>query len=701
MGARDIRGLAPAPSTDVFSEQVAHAVADQDELVRGRQEKKQPLLQQAALALAGGAALGGAVGAIKGGVVTGDAWNPKLTAAAALAGGAGGLGIVLLRRAAAKRLANQAQQSLAETPDAVRYVASHPGTQERARDWEFARWAPLIGAEVGALVGGVGGLALAPAGEPGETPSATSGLIGAGALGLAGLGLGYLYRRQKQTQFLEHVENELAMSKSPRAQEAAVEAGIEREPQAFPQEQLEKAALDMPKEARITGSSWPIVSTNAPMLNGHGGAPERYASGKYGARRVYDYGLGGLEAWKSAAKPLLEKHVKNEKLADDDANAHGEELDDVALGIARVLEEQHGSNVRQEAPPSTKAVDQSPPSTAIVDQAPPSEAVVNEAPPSTTKVAADNEPVVDDHGSAPQDKMRPRAELILWNREGVFALDKGDYVLFPGGGIDDGEQPRDAALRETLEEANRHAINVVNAGVVESVWPENSGNAFWDNSDFDGERTYFFSGVDAGEAGVTHADLEDFGVVGFDVIIAKLESLVERADQSWARRNNETRLKLVKHARRLAASKANLAPIKQAADGQEKLADAAQFLPRKEVLMFTPAGKLAIRRGVGRRFDLPSDIESKPVPYEQPVQLFPEGGVPEKGVHGYQVALHSAEGTLPEGFEEVDPQDALKDLYAALGKPENRSFQSLDRARARALLRLVKKRLATPAPVVA
>jgi len=179
---------------------------------------------------------------------------------------------------------------------------------------------------------------------------------------------------------------------------------------------------------------------------------------------------------------------------------------------------------------------------------------------------AEREPVVDNHESAPADKMRPRSELVLFTREGVYAIDKGDYILFPGGGVDDGEQPRDAAIRETLEEANRHPINITASGVVEAVWPTDSGNSFWDSSDFDGERTYFFSGLDAGEAGVTHADQEPFAVIPFDELTKRLDELIADPAQAWAKRNNQERKRLVTDARRAVKFKSNMQPTKQAAD---------------------------------------------------------------------------------------------------------------------------------------
>lgn len=655
-GARDVHGLLPSWGKGELSQSVADIIAAEDELSRQKRDKFKPLWQRALLNMAIGGTVGGLVAGAKSIPFTRNTINPKTMGTIAGLSAATALAFTLGRHALRKKLRSEATGTLREASEAAKYVARHPLTREKSKSWETAQWAPWGGMEAGAILGAVGALAGGWAKGTPNTPGAQTSLaaIGAGLGGVAGLGLGYLYRKHKQREFLEHVENELSHMPSSKAQEAVTESAVEQDP-------MLKAAIaidlkDVVKVAYDGVNRPPVVSTNAPLLRGMGGPPDRWSISPHGARKVFANVFADLG-----------RKMKTGSDAGDTYN------DDVSIAVAETVARIHEEQ-NQEKPAEDAA--------------------------SQEKVAVDKErePVVDDHASAPQDKMRPRAELILWNSDGVYAIDKGDYILFPGGGVDDGEQPRDAAIRETLEEANRHVINVVNSEVVESVWPTNSGNEFWDASEFDGERTYFFSGVDAGEAGVTHADQESFAVIDFDTLISRLQELIKRDDQAWASRNNEVRLKLVKHARRLAASKANLEPIKQASDGQEKTADIAQFLPRKEVFVFTPSGKLAIRRSQNRRFELPSDVEGKPVPYELPVQLIPEGGVPEPGMHGYNIALHSADSELPEGFEEADPQDVLKDLYAALGKPENRPYQSLDRARARSLLRLLKKRVPSAVP---
>jgi 8-oxo-dGTP pyrophosphatase MutT (NUDIX family) len=665
-GVRDVYGLLPRHRSEAFSDQVAEVVSAQEELDRQDEDKKESLLSRALSNAALGAGVGAILGATKSIPITRDAWNPTVAATTAALSGATAVAFTLGRAALKGPLRRSATQYIGKSDPSVRYVADLPETQGKAKEWQRAQWMPYMAAEGGAIVGGLGSLAGAWA--LGKPNSAFTGIAGAGAGAVAGLGLGWLYRKHKQRQFLEHVEHQLAMSKSPKAQEAAVHAEVEQDP-AHTQEHLEKAAMSMLKEALVTGSGWPVVASNAPLMKGMGGAPDRYASAKNGARRVYDYGLGAVEAFKSGAKPLLEKHVQNEKAAsDEDPNAHGEELDDVALGICRVLEEQHGPQVKDQPAPSTKAETEAGPSSAATTESAPS-----------AKVA-------DDRSSLPY---RKRVEVYAMKGGKVYGgvYKDGGFGVF-GGGFDDDDVVT-AATREFAEETG-HTITNVRLIPVEPVkidWnpPYKSDKQAERAKSCRGAQTFFVAGDldDSNQKPKAEGD-DGKSLLRWPRLYTVPEALefCEKAEttEEGIKQINAARVKVLKHLQ-----------------GQEKTADSAQFLPRKEVLMFTPDGKIAVRRGTNRRFELPSDIEGKPVPYEQPVQLLPEGGVPEKGVHGYQVALQSAEGELPEGFEGVDPQEALKDLYAALGQPINRQFQSLDRSRARALLRLVKKRQAQSA----
>src|ERR1041385_377630 len=52
--------------------------------------------------------------------------------------------------------------------------------------------------------------------------------------------------------------------------------------------------------------------------------------------------------------------------------------------------------------------------------------------------------------------MRPRAGIVLMENNQVALIERHraglDYFVFPGGGMDDGETPEQAAIREAMEE---------------------------------------------------------------------------------------------------------------------------------------------------------------------------------------------------------------------------------------------------------
>jgi len=126
---------------------------------------------------------------------------------------------------------------------------------------------------------------------------------------------------------------------------------------------------------------------------------------------------------------------------------------------------------------------------------------------------------------------------------------------------------------------------------------------------------------------------------------------------------------------------------------QEKLADVPRFMKQQQFLLLTPEGKVVIKPGQNRRLELPSAGQGKPVPYEGNIVLAPPEGIPEAGFHGYDIRLHEGEApTVPEGFEARDPMEALKEMYASMGMTANRPYRELDRARARALIRMLKRR---------
>lgn len=667
-GVRDVANLLPAPDSAALSDEVADLVAAQDELQRQREESTS-LARRASLNTLIGAALGGTLGAVKAYPFTRQFGNPAVVGTAAGIGGASALAFTLARHALRKTLARRAQQRVSAASPAAQLVTSHPETVDKAREWASAQWSPYLGLELGALVGAVGPAAFTAA-QPDSSHGSTAlrAGIGAGIGGLAGLGIGYLYRKRKQREFLEHVEREMTDMNSPKAQEAVTQAAVEKDNAPLnkvaedglrsgallytwlasrkdPKKQkeqdhvdttdydlgrLEKAATTMVKDAVDGLARRPFVATNAPLMRGMGGPPDRFGSTALGARR--------LKKW-----------------AEDDPNALGEEVDDVVLAAVRASEEQHGPRKRIEV---------------SNDDVKPAECG-----PSQQKIGE----------SSTQLPYRKRVEVVAIKDGKIYGgvYKDGGFGFF-GGGVDD-DNLEDAAVREFAEETGLSIKNPKQLDVspVSEDWrpPYSSEKMRERAKNYRGSTTYFVvadlddssptskATGDDGRSSIKQPRLYDMNEVQKLLSVDVPEQYVP-----------------ITEGRRAAVNAVRTL-------GQQKVADVAQLLPRKEVLYFTPTGKLAVRPSTGRRIDLPTDIEGKPVPYEQPVTVLPEGGVPEKGVHGYQVSLQSAEGDLPEGFEEVDPQEALKNLYAAMGKPENRQYQALDRARARALLRIIKKRL--------
>lgn len=129
-----------------------------------------------------------------------------------------------------------------------------------------------------------------------------------------------------------------------------------------------------------------------------------------------------------------------------------------------------------------------------------------------------------------------------------------------------------------------------------------------------------------------------------------------------------------------------------------KTADQAVIMPKNETFVFLPNGKLLVKYMPHRRIGLPSLDDADAVPYENPVRFVPSSGVDEPGVHGYDVNLSYRElesDAIPDDLREyaaVDPDAVLRELYAAIGKPENREHRDVYRARIRALLRIIKLR---------
>lgn len=93
--------------------------------------------------------------------------------------------------------------------------------------------------------------------------------------------------------------------------------------------------------------------------------------------------------------------------------------------------------------------------------------------------------------------LRERAEVICFKWPRVLC-DLRPYVCFPGGGIDPGESPIDAAKREAMEEAGRQVIacTVAHPPTVQK-WAK-AYREKWQQG-FDGGHTYWLTGSTSDE----------------------------------------------------------------------------------------------------------------------------------------------------------------------------------------------------------
>jgi len=285
--------------------------------------------------------------------------------------------------------------------------------------------------------------------------------------------------------------------------------------------------------------------------------------------------------------------------------------------------------------------------------------------------------------------LRERSEVICTNGKGVLAIKKPGYLLLPGGGLNDGESAEAAVVREAIEEADQVLDDLQSADSVRVAYIGEGPS-----KGFDGELTHFYTATDGGKIGTEHPDREEFKWIPFDEALTFLTEMLVDDSAAWAFDNNLARIKLIEAGTPGADKKSDKLQSAEIVRADSiKTADQASFLPRAEFVLFNKDGKLVVQKGKNRRFNLPSMGVGAPAPYERPIQFLPPEGVPEPGAHGYDIGLRVGDtDTVPEGYEAMDPSAALKDMYASMGMAANRPYQALDRARARAIVRYLKKK---------
>ena len=530
----------------VTSDQAADVIAAKDTKHDVAHDRQSPmwarLLRHGAEgAVAGGLGLGTKAGIIAGGV-TGHPWKGVTWGAGigAAVGGGAAVANELFHRATEKRRTELADKTLDEANPHLLKRLKDPDVAGEAETYNQSRQAPIRGLELGALLGGMGGgvVGAYSHGTPNEREShaGTGALIGMAGLGSAGLLLGALLKRHRRNQLVEALTKKgAAHDLWLKTNEPDFQTATGGNPRKASNRQLMKAMAGPPERyaagvivsgdlklaavgARVKlareaglekaflkdittggGKTYKVYTVNGPYVRNHidvgfigGSNPE--ADPKYipEGEIWLDNTLEGMD------RDAILVHEKTEAvlMSEDDREYHD------AHGKANEVEEQYRDD-RQDKPLTEKRVKEA-------SWARPMHVWFGYEPP---KLAAE---------TAQVPRLRSRSEVVIYSDKGVFCSLRDDYILFPGGGIDDGETPELAVAREAIEEGDRKVLHLKAMGTSEKM------GTYKKDPKFDGDRTFHFIALDGGEIGTKHEDHEDFQWIEFGHALRFLADCMKR-----------------------------------------------------------------------------------------------------------------------------------------------------------------------------
>ena len=150
---------------------------------------------------------------------------------------------------------------------------------------------------------------------------------------------------------------------------------------------------------------------------------------------------------------------------------------------------------------------------------------------------------------------RARAEVIVFTPKGVYGLRRGKHWLaFPGGGIEDGEDPVDAARREVVEEADLNLKDLKSLGTDTVTIPKDMRGKGKAGRNHARSKNHVFVAESAGKLKTQHKDRERFHVYDFGRAIEILTAALDDPEAAAFKSMNKKRVSAVQKAKQLAAA---------------------------------------------------------------------------------------------------------------------------------------------------